>query len=409
VRGPRTRRQWLAAGLIAGALWAVVALAEMNGGKVPGGPGPGEYSAAIVLFACFPLAARLPITGMVLAVLVVPYTVVMDLPGVGGAQLIAQLVLVAHAAFREPARRTVPAAVAAFLVPATALQLTGETTWEFVFFAVLETFGWSVGALLRREQARSAQLARLAAELAAEREARARAAVDEERARISRELHDAVAHTVSVMTMQAGVLRRRLSDRPAERDALAQVEELGRRSVEEIRRVVGLLRPDDTDGLGPAPSLGRIDDLLQHVRAAGLSVDLAVIGDPVALPAALDMSAYRVVQEAMTNVLRHAEARRATIEVTYGRTEVAVTVTDDGRGAGPGGAKPGGHGLLGMRERVALFGGSLHTGPRDEGGYRVRATFPLRDPAPTSAARPPATGPSVAGPDTSGGQKGTSR
>ncbi len=377
MRGPRTRRQWLVAGLIAGLVWAVVALAETTGSKVPGGPGWGEISASLVLFGCFPLAARFPITAMVLSVLVVPYIAVLELPGVGGSQLIAQLVLVAHAGYRAPARRTVPAAAVAAVVPATALLLTGETSWEFVFFGVLVAFGWSVGFLLRREELRSGQLAELAAELAAEREARARAAVDEERARISRELHDAVAHTVSVMTMQAGVLRRRLADRPVERDALAQVEELGRRSVQEIRRVVGLLRPDDTDGLGPAPSLRRLDDLLQHVRAAGLEVDLTVTGEPADLPAALDMSAYRVTQEALTNVLRHAAATRATVEVAYRRTEVELTVTDDGRGAAAPAGRTGGHGLVGMRERVGLFGGRLRTGPRDEGGYQVSATFPL--------------------------------
>ncbi|GIE93281.1 sensor histidine kinase [Paractinoplanes rishiriensis] len=377
MRGPRTRRHWLLAGLITGLLWAVVAVAETNGSKVPDGPGAGELVAALVLFGCFPLAAVLPITAMVLSVLVVPYIAILDLPGVGGAQLIAQLMLVAHAAFRAPARRTGPAAVLAWLLPATVLFLTGETSWEFVFFGVLVAFGWSVGALLRREQIRSHQFAELAAELAREREARARAAVDEERARISRELHDAVAHTVSVMTMQAGVLRRRLSDRPVERDALAQVEELGRRSVEEIRRVVGLLRPDDADGLGPPPSLRRLDDLLGHVRGAGLEVELTVTGEPAELPAALDLSAYRVVQEALTNVLRHAAATRATVEVAYRRTEVQLTVTDDGRGTGEPTGRTGGHGLVGMRERVGLFGGHLQTGPRDQGGYRVDATFPL--------------------------------
>src|SRR6185312_1214122 len=149
-------------------------------------------------------------------------------------------------------------------------------------------FGWSLGTLLRREQERSARLTRLTEELAAARAAATRAAIGAERARISRELHDAVAHTVSVMTMQAGVVRRRLSDRPVERDALVQVEELGRRSVAEIRRVVGLLRPDDSDGLGPPPSLRRLDDLVAQVRAAGLDVRLTVAGEPGELPAGLD-------------------------------------------------------------------------------------------------------------------------
>lgn len=389
MRGPRTSRQWLVAALVTGLLWAVAAVAEMNGGKVPDGPGPQEIGVALVLFACFPIAAYHPIGGMVLSVLVVPYVAVVGLPGVGGAQLIAELILVAHAGFRGPPRRTAVASVVAVVVPAIALVAIGETSWEFVFFGVLVAFAWALGTLLRREQIRSRQLAELAAELAAEREARARAAVDEERARISRELHDAVAHTVSVMTMQAGVLRRRLSDRPVERDALAQVEQLGRRSVDEIRRVVGLLRPDDTDGLGPPPSLRRLDDLVAQVRGAGLDVDLTVTGDPAELPTSLDMSAYRVTQEALTNVLRHAAATKATVAVAYRKDEVELTVTDNGRGAAAPKGTTGGHGLVGMRERVGLFGGRLRTGPRDGGGYQVTAVFPL--PAGASGKPPGAT------------------
>jgi signal transduction histidine kinase len=162
-----------------------------------------------------------------------------------------------------------------------------------------------------------------------------------------------------------------------ERDALAQVEELGRRSVEEIRRVVGILRPRDDDRLAPPPSLRRIDDLVDHVRSAGLAVDLAVDGEPVDLPAGLDMSAYRIAQEALTNVLRHARASRADVRVAYRAGEVALTVTDDGTGSAAEPGRPGGHGLVGMRERVAMFGGELRTGARDGGGFEVVATFPL--------------------------------
>lgn len=378
MREPRTRRQWLLAGVAVGLVWSVVAVAEMTGSKVPDGPGATEIVLGLVLFACFPIGALFPITGMAISVLTVPVIMLTDSPGVGGAQLIAELVLVAHAGFRGPPRRTLVAATAAALIPAASLVVFGESSWEFVFFGVLVGFGWSLGALLRREQIRSRQLADLAAELAAEREARERAAVVEERARISRELHDAVAHTVSVMTMQAGVLRRRLSDRPVERDALAQVEELGRRSVDEIRRVVGLLRPDDSDGLGPPPSLKRLDDLLAQVRGAGLEVGLTVTGPPADLPPSLDMSAYRVTQEALTNVLRHAAASRADVRVAYAPDAVRVTVTDDGRGVAAGSpGRGGGHGLVGMRERVTMFGGDLRTGPRESGGYEVAATFPI--------------------------------
>jgi signal transduction histidine kinase len=377
VRGPRSRREWLAAGLVAGLFWSAVSAAELTSIKAAGGPTVEELVLAAVLFACFPLAAFLPITAMAVSVLVTPWAAITHSTAVGGAQLIAELALVAHAAYRSPPRRSLVGAVGAAVVPALSLLLVGETGWEFVFFGVLVALGWALGYLLRREQQRSRQLTALADALAAEREANARAAVDAERARISRELHDAVAHTVSVMTMQAGVLRRRLADRPVERDALAQVEELGRRSVEEIRRVVGLLRPDEHDDrLAPPPSLRHLDDLVAQVRSTGLAVHLAVEGEPVDLPAGLDMSAYRIAQEALTNVLRHAAATRADVRVAYRAGEVGVTVTDDGTGSG-GAPAPGGHGLLGMRERVALFGGALRTGDRDGGGYEVAATFPL--------------------------------
>jgi signal transduction histidine kinase len=351
-----------------------VALLEMSSAGV--GPRAGDLLITALLMAAFPLAVYRPVTAMTVTMLSIPLAAFLQ-RGQGGAQLIAELILVVFCAYRSTARRALFAAVAAAVVPATALVWSGESAWEFVFFGVLIAVAWALGAVLRREHQRSRQLAELAAELAAEREARERAVVDEERARISRELHDAVAHTVSVMTMQAGVLRRRLADRPVERDALAQVEELGRRSVAEIRRVVGLLRPDDADGLGPPPSLKRLDALVAQVRAAGLDVDLTVTGEPADLPASLDVSAYRVTQEALTNVLRHARATRATVRVAYSANEVELTVTDDGRGAAADQDGTGGHGLVGMRERVGLFGGRLRTGPGVDGGFRVAATFPL--------------------------------
>ncbi|MGW5265778.1 sensor histidine kinase [Microbispora sp. NPDC004025] len=388
MRAPQGRGQWLVLGVGAALLFAVVAAVEMAADPGRGGTNVRDIALAAAVAVCFPVAALYPVTGMTIAMLSFPLALAAGAEGLGGAQLIAELVLVAHAGYRSTVRRGLTAAAAAALVPAAALTVFGESPWEFLFFGALVSCAWGLGALLRREQTRSAQLAALADALAAEREARARAAVDEERARISRELHDAVAHTLSVMTMQAGVLRRRLADRPVERDALAQVEELGRRSVEEIRRVVGLLRPDAADGLGPPPSLRRIEDLVAQVRSAGLDISLAVTGEPVSLPAGLDMSAYRVAQEALTNVLRHAGADRAAIEVAYRPGEVALRVTDDGRGApaasaasaaspGAPATRAGGHGLVGMRERVGMFGGTLRTGPREAGGYEVYATFPV--------------------------------
>ena len=209
------------------------------------------------------------------------------------------------------------------------------------------------------------------------RTVQAESAVAEERLRIARELHDIVGHSVSVMTVQTSAVRRLLGpDQAKEREALESVERTGREALAEMRRLVGVLRdPDDSAELAPQPSLSRIDDLVTHARESGLHVDVSVEGDPVRLPPGVDLAAYRLVQEGLTNALRHAEASRAEVRVHYTAGHVEVEVSDDGRGSdGTGG---GGHGLVGMRERVSIYGGELEAGPRAEGGYRLRARLPV--------------------------------
>jgi signal transduction histidine kinase len=267
------------------------------------------------------------------------------------------------------------------------------TLWDKIFFCVIFVPAWWLGTLVRREQVRSRQLAELAAALDAQREATAHAAVVEERARIAREVHDAVAHSVSVMTLQIGGLRRQLdavlADRPTEREVMLGLERLGRQSVDELRTLVGILR-DDTAPHGltptaPEPSLARVADLVADVRAAGLPVELAVRGKASGLPPSVDVSAYRIVQEALSNVLRHAPGSATRVEVDHAPSAVTVVVEDDGAGSRPAedGAtqgtprqRIGGHGLVGMRERVAVHGGILEAGPAGP-GFRVRASFPL--------------------------------
>jgi signal transduction histidine kinase len=204
---------------------------------------------------------------------------------------------------------------------------------------------------------------------------RARDAVAEERARIARELHDVVGHSVSVMTVQASGVRRLL--RPdQEREALLIVERTGREALAEMRRMVGVLRrPEEAPALAPQPSLEHVERLVEKAREAGLPVDLRVEGEPVELPAGVDLTAYRLVQEGLTNALKHARANRAEVLVNYGRRELEVTVSDDGRGVGNGDG--GGHGLVGMRERVSVYGGELDAGPQPGGGYRLRARLPV--------------------------------
>jgi signal transduction histidine kinase len=230
---------------------------------------------------------------------------------------------------------------------------------------------------LRERGRRADTLEQRAEQAEREREQKAREAVLEERARIARELHDVVAHSVSVMVMQTGVVRRRLhSVRPDDAALLDEVEQTGRGALGEMRRLLGLLRADE-DGLSltPQPGVDRIGSLVEQMREAGLPVDLRVEGEPVALPAGLDLAAYRVVQEGLTNALKHAGRARAAVLLRYRPWELELEIADDGRG--PAATDGLGHGLVGMRERVALYGGTLVTGARPEGGFLVRAVLPL--------------------------------
>jgi len=217
----------------------------------------------------------------------------------------------------------------------------------------------------------------------AEHEAQTRRAVEAERARIAGELHDVVTHNVSVMVVQAGAARSVLNSSPEQaREALLAVEASGRTAMSELRHLLGLLAPSDQAGSGgdeavlvPQPGAGQVPSLVERVRAAGLSVELTVTGARD-LPPGVDLAAYRVVQEALTNVIKHAGTARAAVVLEYRPDDLLITVTDDGRPVtGSGG--PGGRGLIGLRERFGLYGGELDAGPRPGGGWRVRVRIPL--------------------------------
>jgi signal transduction histidine kinase len=250
---------------------------------------------------------------------------------------------------------------------------------DFAFIAVLFTIVWLAGNALGAKLSQYRQAEERAERLEREREERARAAVAEERARIARELHDVVGHSVSVMTVQASGVRRLLRpEQEREREALLIVEQTGREALAEMRRLVGVLRrPEEAPALAPQPSLQHLDKLVAQVRESGLAVDLKVEGEAEKLPASVDLAAYRLVQEGLTNTLKHAQAHRAEVLVRYGNGEVELVVADDGNGVGGGGG--GGHGLVGLRERIAVCGGQLETGPRTGGGYEVRARLPMND------------------------------
>ena len=198
----------------------------------------------------------------------------------------------------------------------------------------------------------------------------------EERARIARELHDVIAHHVSMIGLQAGAERHALEGESSTRDVLGTIERTGRDALTERRRLLGMLREDGTDPLSTQPGLAHLDVLVSQVREAGLPVQLHVEGERRALPVGLDLSAYRIVQEALTNSLKHAGPATAAVRVRYHDDALELQIADDGTST-PSRAN-GGHGLVGMRERVALYGGSFEAHPRDEGGYLVRALLPIR-------------------------------
>jgi len=205
--------------------------------------------------------------------------------------------------------------------------------------------------------------------------------VEEERARIARELHDVVAHQMTVMTIQAdGARRIAVGADPRVRDALDTITATGHAALAEMRRVVGLLREaDESPELAPLPHLSDLDQLVNHVRSAGVDVDLAVEGESRPLADGVELSAYRIVQESLTNAVRHGgPGVTASATVTFGDESLEVLVVDDGRGAAAVPSNGGGHGLVGMRERVAVLGGSLQAGPKPGGGYRVHAIIPYQ-------------------------------
>jgi signal transduction histidine kinase len=291
-------------------------------------------------------------------------------------------------ASRLPRRLSIPAVAAAAALPGAALLYAAFATTRVPLAAeAVESFlplatAWFVGDAVA---ARRRYLAGLAEQAERERAAEAERAdqdVREERVRIARELHDVVAHALAVVTVQAGVGRRLMAKRPEEaRSALESIELIGRTAQEELRVVVGLLREEGIGAaaLSPAPRLADLTELAETVRASGTPVELRMAGIDRQLSPALELSIYRVVQEALTNVVKHAPSARATVGVAFCGQDVRIEVVNDGNPAGRpegGGVMPG-HGIVGMRERIGAFGGSLTAGPRPGGGFGVFAQVPF--------------------------------
>jgi signal transduction histidine kinase len=302
------------------------------------------------------------------------------LPDAGEGEWVGVLVLVglysagAHTGAREARVAGLLSVVLWILI--TASDPDGINLGGLVFFGIVVFAPFLVGRLIRARRQREELLEERAVVLEREREEKARTAVAEERSRIARELHDVVAHAISVIVVQARGGRRLLETEPDEaRSAFDAIESTGQQSLVEMRRLLGLLRADDEQlALAPQPSLSRLNRLVSEVERAGLPVELTVEGEPGELPPGIDLSAYRIVQEALTNALRHAGPARARVVVRYGEEGLELEIVDDGAGSSNGSG--GGHGLVGIRERVAVLGGNVEAGPSSSGGYTVRALLP---------------------------------
>ena len=256
-------------------------------------------------------------------------------------------------------------------------NIPGHANAELLFVPVDFGIAWAAGFALRArsEQAEAAETRAMQAER--EREAAARVAVAEERTRIARELHDIVAHAVSVMVLQVGAVRHQLPEELSDdSEALRSVERAGRTALAEMRRLLGAMR-DDSDEVSfmPQPGLDGLDSLLEEVTRAGLPVELHVDGDPFPLPRGVDLSAYRIVQEGLTNALKHAHATTANVTVSYAFDELQIEVRDNGVGSSTTDGL--GHGLVGVRERVKIYGGEMNAGMANGGGFVLSTRLPL--------------------------------
>ena len=312
----------------------------------------------------------LPLLGLILAISVATLAMPTLAARTSSGLFVYLLLAVYSAATHTSGRRTLIAGgMTVGLYLGIIASSGGITADNLVFSSLLLGAPWAAGRAVRQRRLNDR-------ELEIEKE-RASAAIVEERARIARELHDMVAHSISVMVLQARGGRRVLQSDPADAyDAFAVIESTGQQALDEMRRLVGMLRSSDEGlPLAPQPSLKELGPLVEQARAAGLPVDVAVEGEPLDLPPGVDLSAYRIVQEALTNALTHAGPARARVVLRYGADELELEISDDGPGIGEDSGS--GYGLVGMRERVAVYGGELQAGRRPEGGYALRVRLPL--------------------------------
>jgi signal transduction histidine kinase len=336
----------------------------------------GATTVALAWRRCFPLAVTAVAVAANLA-----------LNPTGELSLLLVLVLVTWTVGSATARPCNVVGLLLVVVPFVAVNLArGLEPSDLAAGLVFFVGPWLVGAAVRGRTARSAEAEARAALREERAAAEAARAVEQERTRIARELHDIVSHSISVVTIQTQAVRRRLRpDQEREAADLAAVEGVARDALTEMRRLLGVLRAQgDGLDLAPQPRLAELDRLVEAASSAAVPVRLEVVGEPVDLPAGLELTAYRIVQEGVTNALRHAGAGRVDVRVVYAADGLHLEVVDDGRGLprDPAPSPPsGGHGLVGVRERVALYGGEVELGAAPGGGTRLAARLPLDGPA----------------------------
>jgi signal transduction histidine kinase len=378
---PLVQRHWFDLLIVLGAGLSIV-IAVVDQGKETGPEGPlwFDLPASVVFLVPLLVRRRYPFGAPAMCVVLLGATSFVD-PGLTSDDVVMFIAALASAVLfgmlKERAQAVAGLAIMLGVVavvehndPTESLE---DSIWSLVTFSV----AWAVGFGLGHKFRETDEAKERAERAERQREEQARLAVAEERARIARELHDIVGHSVSVMTVQAAGVRSLLKpEQERAREAVAVVEQTGREALAEMRRLVGVLRrPEESPALAPQPSLEHVERLVSQARDAGLPVELRVEGDPVSLPAGVDLTAYRLVQEGLTNAIKHARAQHAEVLVVYRDGLVELTVTDDGRGGGDG--ESGGHGLVGMRERISVYGGELDAGPLPEGGYKLHATLPV--------------------------------
>ena len=351
-------------------------------------PGPRLINTLLFLFVGLPFAWRRRVPVAVLFVVLAAVGVqseFFDTSDQAPLQSFLALLFAFYsvAAHGESRRAVYGGMVAGAVIVAMALPglFTGENPGDIIPAWLFLGAAWLMGWTLHRRRVQAVRLEDRAARLELEREEKARAAVAEERSRIARELHDVVAHSVSVVVVQAQAAQRLIDAEQADlRQALVSIETTGRQALVEMRRLLGVLRRTHADlSLAPQPGLDDLEELIGQVREAGLPVELRIEGEPEPLSPGVDLSAYRIVQEALTNTLKPAGPSRAKVMIHYRDDELELEISDDGTGNGKG--EGSGQGLIGMRERVALYGGELTAAARRDGGHVVRARLPREVPA----------------------------